>query len=140
MDANVAASTRFRNITRGLPSHQPQRSNQPDPLFLANNNASPKEGAQWRKRGYGGEQCNGNGGLCGVDVGLCSGGGGGGGSDGEDGGGGAADGSAASGPDKLEGPGAAEEDTLHLKRRVGLISGVALIVGTMIGNYGASGK
>lgn len=35
--------------------------------------------------------------------------------------------------DKLEGPGTAEDDTIHLKRRVGLFSGVALIVGTMIG-------
>lgn len=66
-------------------------------------------------------------------MGLCSGGG-----DGsEDGGGGGtvggADGSAAAGPDQLEGPGSAEDDALHLKRRVGLISGVALIVGTMIG-------
>lgn len=66
-------------------------------------------------------------------MGLCSGGGAG---DGEDGGGGAmggADGTAASGPDQLEGSGAVEDDALHLKRRVGLISGVALIVGTMIG-------
>ncbi|KAK7793926.1 hypothetical protein R5R35_011856 [Gryllus longicercus] len=36
--------------------------------------------------------------------------------------------------DQLEGPGAAENDPLHLKRRVGLFSGVALIVGTMIGS------
>lgn len=107
-------------------------------LFLfvfisANNNASPKDGVQWRKRGS--SQCNGStgGGICGVDVGLCSGGGAG---DGEDGGGGTmggADGKAASGPDQLEGSGSIEDDTLHLKRRVGLISGVALIVGTMIG-------
>lgn len=64
-------------------------------------------------------------------MGLCTAGGG----DGEDGGGGTVgtDGSAASGPDQLEGPGSTEDDTLHLKRRVGLISGVALIVGTMIG-------
>lgn len=90
---------------------------------------------QWRKRGS--SQCSGStggsGGICGVDVGLCSGGGGG---DGEDGGGGTvggADSSATSGPDQLEGPSSIEDDTLHLKRRVGLISGVALIVGTMIG-------
>lgn len=66
-------------------------------------------------------------------MGLCSGGG-----DSEDGGSGAvggADGKAASGPDQLEGPGSIEDDALHLKRRVGLISGVALIVGTMIGTY-----
>ncbi|KAG6447621.1 b(0,+)-type amino acid transporter 1-like isoform X2 [Manduca sexta] len=36
--------------------------------------------------------------------------------------------------DKLEGPGAAPDDPVHLKRRVGLFSGVALIVGTMIGS------
>ncbi|CAH1986101.1 unnamed protein product [Acanthoscelides obtectus] len=38
------------------------------------------------------------------------------------------------GPDQLEGPGTAQNDSLHLKRRVGLVSGVALIVGTMIGS------
>ncbi|XP_013167118.1 PREDICTED: b(0,+)-type amino acid transporter 1-like isoform X2 [Papilio xuthus] len=36
--------------------------------------------------------------------------------------------------DKLEGSGAAPDDPVHLKRRVGLFSGVALIVGTMIGS------
>lgn len=36
--------------------------------------------------------------------------------------------------DQLEGTGAVEDDSLHLKRRVGLFSGVALIVGTMIGS------
>uniref|UniRef100_A0A182N4W8 b(0,+)-type amino acid transporter 1 n=1 Tax=Anopheles dirus TaxID=7168 RepID=A0A182N4W8_9DIPT len=36
--------------------------------------------------------------------------------------------------DALEGPGAAQNDAIHLKRRVGLFSGVALIVGTMIGS------
>ncbi|XP_063242895.1 b(0,+)-type amino acid transporter 1 isoform X2 [Bacillus rossius redtenbacheri] len=41
---------------------------------------------------------------------------------------------AVSGGDKLEGADAAEDDALHLKRRVGLFSGVALIVGTMIGS------
>lgn len=35
----------------------------------------------------------------------------------------------------MEGSGPTENDALHLKRRVGLISGVALIVGTMIGNF-----
>ena len=39
------------------------------------------------------------------------------------------------GGDKLEGTDAIEDDALHLKRRVGLFSGVALIVGTMIGEY-----
>ncbi|CAB3384908.1 Hypothetical predicted protein [Cloeon dipterum] len=34
----------------------------------------------------------------------------------------------------LEGQGAAKDDALHLKRRLGLFSGVALIVGTMIGS------
>ncbi|XP_046399734.1 b(0,+)-type amino acid transporter 1-like isoform X2 [Ischnura elegans] len=38
------------------------------------------------------------------------------------------------GGDELEGPGAAKDDAPHLERRVGLISGVALIVGTMIGS------
>lgn len=37
------------------------------------------------------------------------------------------------GGDKLEGTDTIEDDALHLKRRVGLFSGVALIVGTMIG-------
>lgn len=78
-----------------------------------NNNAFPKEGLQWRGRS---NLCNGNG---------CPG------DDGE--GGGCLEGSAAAGPDQLEGSGPAENDALHLKRRVGLISGVALIVGTMIG-------
>ncbi|KFB40685.1 AGAP001870-PA-like protein [Anopheles sinensis] len=36
--------------------------------------------------------------------------------------------------DALEGPGSAPNDAIHLKRRVGLFSGVALIVGTMIGS------
>uniref|UniRef100_A0A182PEE0 b(0,+)-type amino acid transporter 1 n=1 Tax=Anopheles epiroticus TaxID=199890 RepID=A0A182PEE0_9DIPT len=36
--------------------------------------------------------------------------------------------------DALEGPGSAQNDIIHLKRRVGLFSGVALIVGTMIGS------
>jgi L-type amino acid transporter 9 len=39
------------------------------------------------------------------------------------------------GGDKLEGADAAEDDAVYLKRRVGLFSGVALIVGTMIGEY-----
>ncbi|KAG8320114.1 hypothetical protein J6590_076315 [Homalodisca vitripennis] len=38
------------------------------------------------------------------------------------------------GGDKLEGTDSAQDDTLHLQRRVGLFSGVALIVGTMIGS------
>ncbi|KDR13693.1 b(0,+)-type amino acid transporter 1 isoform X2 [Zootermopsis nevadensis] len=38
------------------------------------------------------------------------------------------------GGDKLEGADAIEDDAIHLKRRVGLFSGVALIVGTMIGS------
>ncbi|XP_053671342.1 b(0,+)-type amino acid transporter 1 [Anopheles nili] len=36
--------------------------------------------------------------------------------------------------DALEGPGSTPNDIIHLKRRVGLFSGVALIVGTMIGS------
>lgn len=42
---------------------------------------------------------------------------------------------AAPGSDKLEGPGAVTDDPIHLQRRVGLVSGVALIVGTMIGKF-----
>lgn len=42
---------------------------------------------------------------------------------------------ASAGTDKLERPGAIADDALHLKRRVGLLSGVALIVGTMIGKH-----
>ncbi|XP_014285984.1 b(0,+)-type amino acid transporter 1 isoform X1 [Halyomorpha halys] len=38
------------------------------------------------------------------------------------------------GGDKLEGAGSTQGDALHLQRRVGLLSGVALIVGTMIGS------
>ncbi|KOB74264.1 Cationic amino acid transporter [Operophtera brumata] len=38
------------------------------------------------------------------------------------------------GKDYLEGSSAAADDPVHLKRRVGLFSGVALIVGTMIGS------
>lgn len=95
----------------------------------ANNNASPKEGLQWRKRGS--NQCNGSS-ICGVDIGVCGGG------DGE--GCCGAEGTAGTEPDQLEGPGSIENDTLHLKRRVGLVSGVALIVGTMIGQYPKSVK
>lgn len=82
-------------------------------IVAGNNNAFPKEGLQWRGRNG---LCNGNGG---------------GGDDGE--GGGSIESSAATGTDQLEGSGPIENDALHLKRRVGLISGVALIVGTMIG-------
>lgn len=88
-------------------------------FFSGNNNAFPKEGLQWR-----GGKCNNNlsnGGTNGGSV--CD--------DGESGG--CIEGSAAAGTDQLEGSGPTENDALHLKRRVGLISGVALIVGTMIG-------
>lgn len=40
---------------------------------------------------------------------------------------------AGAGGDKLEGTDSTQDDALHLERRVGLFSGVALIVGTMIG-------
>lgn len=38
-------------------------------------------------------------------------------------------------PDQLERYRPTENDPIHLKRRVGLVSGVALIVGTMIGIF-----
>jgi L-type amino acid transporter 9 len=90
-----------------------------------NNNASPKDGVQWRGNRTSNGQCNGTG--CGLRFsGLAA--------DGEGGGGfNGSEESAAAGPDQLEGPGSIENDTIHLKRRVGLVSGVALIVGTMIG-------
>ena len=96
--------------------------------FVAgNNNASPKDGVQWRGNRTSNGQCNGA--TCGLRFNGFGG-------DAENGGGfnGSED-SAAAGPDQLEGPGSIENDTIHLKRRVGLVSGVALIVGTMIGNY-----
>lgn len=34
----------------------------------------------------------------------------------------------------MEGPGAKTKDVVQLQKRMGLFSGVALIVGTMIGN------
>lgn len=37
--------------------------------------------------------------------------------------------------ESMEGSGATKNDAVHLQRRVGLFSGVALIVGTMIGEY-----
>lgn len=40
---------------------------------------------------------------------------------------------AMAGGDGLEGPDPTKDDAVHLKRRLGLFSGVALIVGTMIG-------
>lgn len=45
------------------------------------------------------------------------------------------EGSEVAGPggDQLEGTDSIKDDPLHLERRVGLFSGVALIVGTMIG-------
>nr|XP_023029478.1 large neutral amino acids transporter small subunit 1-like isoform X2 [Leptinotarsa decemlineata] len=91
-----------------------------------NNNASPKDGhVQWRGSRSSNGQCNGLSG-CGLDGGAGD----------SEGGGPAAgsEGSAAAGQDKLERPSSTENDTIHLQRRVGLFSGVALIVGTMIGS------
>ncbi|CAH1109445.1 unnamed protein product [Psylliodes chrysocephalus] len=100
-------------------------------IICGNNNASSKEGQlQWRGNrsiSNGGHTgCNGTS-LCGSLGGLDGGFG-----DGEGTPGGTEGGAA--GQDKLERPGAIEDDAIHLKRRVGLISGVALIVGTMIGS------
>ncbi|XP_065169415.1 b(0,+)-type amino acid transporter 1 isoform X2 [Atheta coriaria] len=101
--------------------------------ICGNNNASPKDGLQWRGR---------NGGHCG--SGECGVGNGGGGiadgghaaENGCGGGGGGVQENGNAGPitDKLEGQDPTENDAIHLKRRVGLVSGVALIVGTMIGS------
>lgn len=98
---------------------------------LGNNNASPKDGLQWRG-------CRGsNNGVVHQRSGIIDGSTavecGGIGVDGGQGTGDGMEGSPAGGPDQLEGPGAITDDAVHLKRRVGLISGVALIVGTMIG-------
>lgn len=91
-------------------------------LFVpGNNNASPKEGVHWRGGVRGESGC---GPVGGGECGGCGGCGG---------GPGDLEGSAGGGPDQLEGPGPVADDAVHLKRRVGLVSGVALIVGTMIG-------
>lgn len=81
-------------------------------MFSGNNNGYPKEGLQFRGRST---LCNGDG--FGESEGGCL------------------EETTPTGADKLERSGSIENDTLHLKRRVGLISGVALIVGTMIGEY-----
>ncbi|XP_057657979.1 b(0,+)-type amino acid transporter 1 isoform X2 [Diorhabda carinulata] len=99
-------------------------------IICGNNNASSKEAQlQWRGNrsvSNGNTQCNGSSrGSFGMGI-LGSG-------DGEGDGPGNTEGGT-TGQDQLEGPGAIEDDAIHLKRRVGLISGVALIVGTMIGS------
>ncbi|XP_056640503.1 b(0,+)-type amino acid transporter 1 isoform X3 [Diorhabda sublineata] len=98
--------------------------------MIGNNNASSKEAQlQWRGNrsvSNGNTQCNGSSrGSFGMGI-LGSG-------DGEGDGPGNTEGGT-TGQDQLEGPGSIEDDAIHLKRRVGLISGVALIVGTMIGS------
>nr|XP_018898647.1 PREDICTED: b(0,+)-type amino acid transporter 1 isoform X1 [Bemisia tabaci] len=97
-------------------------------LPAGNHAQNGKEGVQWRS-GMGGR---------GLGLGLGGAGSGGGGSGGGAGGSGgeAETDDQDDGPrgDKLEGADPAQDDTLHLQRRVGLLSGVALIVGTMIGS------
>lgn len=92
-------------------------------VVSGNNNASPKEAhIQWR-----GNRLLNSGNSNGITT--VDGGGG------EEEGAGGTEGTGSTGPDQLEGSGTIENDTIHLKRRVGLISGVALIVGTMIGKF-----
>ncbi|XP_025833041.1 b(0,+)-type amino acid transporter 1 isoform X2 [Agrilus planipennis] len=93
--------------------HQDGSNGQHKNHFYGNTNGFPKEGLQFRGRST---ICNGDGSRD---------------SEAENGG---FETSGAGGTDQLEGSGAAENDALHLKRRVGLFSGVALIVGTMIGS------
>lgn len=92
-------------------------------IFCGNNNSCTnlhKEGGvQWRGS-RGSTTLNGN---AGIGFGSGDKGGGPGGPEGP-----------GTGPDQLERTGPTENDPIHLKRRVGLVSGVALIVGTMIGS------
>ncbi|XP_030753985.1 b(0,+)-type amino acid transporter 1 isoform X2 [Sitophilus oryzae] len=85
-----------------------------------------ESGVQWRGSRGGGLGHNG----VSTNTGFGTGGGGG----DQRNGGGAQEKACGAGPDQLEGPGPTENDPIHLKRRVGLVSGVALIVGTMIGS------
>nr|CAI5817480.1 unnamed protein product [Callosobruchus analis] len=118
----------------GCSSGDTTRKSSATSWFKGNNNASitipAKEGlasrAQWRGNraaSTGSTGTGGTGGDAGGDGGHCNGG------TPQDGGE-----AGTKGPDQLERTGSTQNDSLHLKRRVGLVSGVALIVGTMIGS------
>jgi hypothetical protein len=120
----IPATVRNRNLPSCCSGEPSSTGNLTDVVVTENNVSGNKDGgAHWRGGG-GSNIANGNGHT--VTVGDAA-------------GGGETDASksevAVTGGDKLEGTDAVEDDALHLKRRVGLFSGVALIVGTMIGEY-----